>query len=134
MKLQAAILALAMSVAPVAAADMPHDGQPPLIHEGPPHAVKLPWDVLVQRALAHGGQWSGGCYWSNCAYALQWIGEDGGVRRLMRIEWFRWFQPNAVQLLGCEIQPDTVLHCKDYVTNADSYWTVGFDGAYHGPQ
>jgi len=93
-----------------------------------PRATRFHGLNWFSAALAHEAHWVDACYFNNCAHSLQWIGEDGGVRRLMRIEWFRWFQPNVEQLLGCEIQPDGVLHCKDYVTNADSFWTLGFDG------
>jgi hypothetical protein len=35
--------------------------------------------------------------------------------------------PNIQQLFGCEIWPDgAVLHCKDYMTNADSFWVLAW--------
>ena len=65
----------------------------------------------------------------------KWVGEDGTTRRLMRIEWFQWFAPNIQQLFGCEMRPDgAVLHCKEYMTNADSFWVLAWDGTYHYQQ
>jgi hypothetical protein len=40
----------------------------------------------------------------------------------------QWFAPNIQQLSGCELRPDWAqMHCKDYVTNADSIWVRGED-------
>jgi hypothetical protein len=108
---------------------------PPTLHVLPqpqPHLVKVPWSELVRRALGRGGHWMSGCYWANCTYALQWVGEDGMTRRLMQVEWFQWFAPNIVQRFGCEMRPDgAVLHCKDWMTSADSFWVLAWDGTYH---
>jgi hypothetical protein len=85
-------------------------------------------------ALAHGAHWVDACYFNNCAHTLQvgrrgWNDATPYADRMVPV-----VRADIQQLSGCEMRPDgAVLHCKEYMTNADSFWVLAWDGTHQQP-